>query len=119
MRVFFAVPVLATLFGATVFAANRYHCVGTEPFWSADVSEKTVIVSSPGEERETLLIAQRSYPQGTAPSFGEVIRAGKPGVDATLTIRSDSKCNDGMSEQTYTHEIWFLRNNTLVVGCCR
>ena len=109
----------ATLLAAPAFAANLYACGGTEPFWDADISNNSVMINFVGEEPTTYLIKQRTYPMGTPETFGEVIQAVAPnGAKASITIRKDDKCNDGMSEQTYTHEIWFLKGDKLVVGCC-
>lgn len=98
---------------------KNYQCAGTEPFWNAQIDAGLVTVTAPGEDVEHLTIKQRFYPLGTPPSFGEVIKASGAGADALLTIRKDSTCNDGMSEAKYSHEVWFLRGDNLLVGCCQ
>ncbi len=114
------------LAGLIIFAAApsfaqemTFKCFGTEPFWNAQIADGVVILAATGEKGEKLVITQRSFPAGTSPTFGQVIKAkGTTGEESIFTIRYDPKCSDGMSETEYSQEVWFLKGTQLVVGCC-
>ncbi|HWU42909.1 MAG TPA: hypothetical protein VN132_05700 [Bdellovibrio sp.] len=110
--------VLVFLAAAPSFAGNKYECVGTEPYWKAKVQDDLILADDANDGPQILSVSNRIYPLGTADSFGEVVKAQGAKYDAVLTIRADAKCNDGQSDDAYSHEVWFLKGNKLVVGCC-
>jgi uncharacterized membrane protein len=109
----------AILFSSVGFTAENeiWKCVGTEPFWSVRIEGKKITFEDPTQHSEfnqTNIL----YPVGMAPEIGFVISAQGQATDATLTVRKDATCNDGMSDQPYSHELWFSTKDHLFVGCC-
>lgn len=110
--------ILCFMVAGPAMAASNYKCIGTEPFWNISVAGDSVKVRAPGEQDVTLKIAQRLYPQGMSESIGEAIIAQNEKSAVHMTVRADGKCNDGMSDKLYSHEVWVTLNNKLLVGCC-
>ncbi|QDK38340.1 COG3650 family protein [Bdellovibrio sp. NC01] len=118
MKNYMAVIVL--LFAGNAFAAAQdLRCMGTEPFWNAKITGDKIIVAAPGEKDQSYKITLRTSPIGVPESFGEVLKGKGAAGDVTITVRADEKCTDGMSDATYSKEIWLLQNDQLVVGCCK
>ena len=87
-------------------------CVGTEPFWSLQVSGDAAVFATP--ERETPL-----RPLGEAGGFVGTVAAFDAGgetLDLTV-VRRD--CSDGMSDRPYgfTALVW-NRGELFLEGCC-
>ncbi|HRK69970.1 MAG TPA: hypothetical protein PLA85_00165 [Micropepsaceae bacterium] len=84
-------------------------CGGTEPFWSADISENSVRVTTP--EHEAGFDIQRD---------GPLIRRGAAGWDirikgaSSIILLETWECSDGMSETVYRYEY----DDGGLKGCC-
>lgn len=95
------------------FAATL-NCGGTEPFWSAQVTDKTIKVSSPVEEQNmTLKVVSKTQAAGFVDNFAMVI---KTKYTSLSVIAGD--CSDGMSDLTHSHHAVFDYNGTVLAGCC-
>jgi len=92
-------------------------CGGTEPFWSAEVSDEALVFSAFWEEEESI-----SYPINAAP------RAHTIGFPVFLMLEgggvaslSPNTCSDGMSDATYGWTLNLVRPgvyDTAYSGCC-
>lgn len=105
--------------GNAVAASQDLKCMGTEPFWNAKITADKITVSAPGEKDQSYKITLRASPLGVPESFGHVLKGQGAAGEVIATIRADEKCTDGMSDATYSKEIWLLQNDQLVVGCCK
>jgi len=102
--------------------AKKINCSGTEPFWSLYIGPEGIHYKSP------LNLGDRYYNAAT-PTGAEGIDSSDLGVyrtteintgqQATLIVREDSSCSDGMSERHYRYEIIYLTDAETLYGCCR
>lgn len=101
----------ATAFGETPV----FHCVGTEPFWSINVSEREKLIRfSTPDERMSLRILRKRVAVGSS-DYGAFILDTKY---TSLTV-FPSNCNDGMSDRVYTHSAVFdMGGRDVLSGCC-
>ncbi len=95
--------------------AVAFVCMGTEPFWSVEISEKAIVFQSPE-------IAPVSYPY-VAPQTGDAGAVyitppggGKSGMKITIT---PGACSDGMSDVEYPYFVVVEREGQILRGCAR
>ena len=94
--------------------AATYNCVGTEPFWNLKVTDKTMTYSNPAlESTMTLKVTSVADAVGFTPGFARIIRS----KYTRLTLISGA-CNDGMSDDTFTHHAMFESAEGIFAGCC-
>ena len=98
-------------------ASAALSCFGTEPFWSAKVSDEAVILKL-WDDKQTLIVSDVSAPAGMPNiEIGHIrILSDKRGPLAVLTANS---CSDGMSDEDYPKEIILFSGSTTLYGCCR
>ena len=112
MKSLFTVLVLGLL-SVPSFAAN-IECAGTEPFWSISVKGKFVWFNSPElKEPMALKILNRTEAFGYAPGHTFLIKTRY----SRMTVIGGT-CNDGMSDEDYTHNVAFEHDGKLLGGCC-
>ena len=93
--------------------ASSYQCFGTEPFWSLESYQSSFTFELMGERKQQYHYDQAVAPQGMQKDFISIFIK----KDTPLAIIQQSTCNDGMSDNTYTHQvILFLDQN--YYGCC-
>lgn len=94
--------------------ARRIRLLGTEPFWSIDISgtemHYTTPDNDPGEhfqvERELL-------------ADGGVRYTGEDGITAFSVEVTPGACSDGMSDETYAYRAEFQLGRQIQTGCGR
>lgn len=103
-------------FISTVFAETPvFHCVGTEPFWNMNVSEgKRLMRFSTPEGRIALRILRKRIASGSADQGAFILES-----KYTSLIVAPAECNDGMSDNAYTHAAVFdMGGRNIYYGCC-
>ena len=94
--------------------ASEINCSGTEPFWSLTVTGDKMVYSSPIEEdNATFKVVSALQAAGFAPGYITVIKS----KYTSLTLVA-GQCNDGMSDETYTHHAVFDKSGVILGGCC-
>ncbi len=104
------------------FSATAFRCGGTEPFWSLEVqADGSMVFSDPVAERIDIgaNVPRSAYgrmPEYMAAYDSQETTGAKRAIRAY--IFANDKCSDGMSDETYTHQIIF-DNGKVWDGCCR
>lgn len=70
--------------------------LGTEPFWSVDISHDALVLSGPDRPNLRAAPVRRTLMADSAVFRGETAE----GVELTVTL-SPQTCSDGMSDRTY------------------
>ena len=100
-------------------AAFAFECVGTEPFWSANLDMKRNLLSlnlNPMNEKSKATVrVVIENAQGTGGNYAFAVKA----KYVTAAITSNATCEDGMSGETYTHSVLLLGNGKPLFGCCK
>ncbi|MBK7477638.1 MAG: hypothetical protein IPN74_01375 [Haliscomenobacter sp.] len=95
----------------------EYICMGTEPFWSVEITAGGIYFSSPE-------IAKTAYPY-KAPKTGDAgavyeTEATISGVKSKLKVTvSPGACSDGMSDTEYPYFSEVVRDGETLKGCAR
>lgn len=103
---------LAFTFVTSSAFASTLNCNGTEPFWSAEITDSLIRFSSPGTN-ESLKITSRTTAAGFTEEGAFVVK-----TKYTSSAISMGSCSDGMSEHEYTHTIVMEKNGQVLAGCC-
>jgi uncharacterized membrane protein len=103
------IALLALAFSLTAFAGSDFTCAGTEPFWHIDLVGKSLAFNYDYDE----VYGSEAVVSRTTDGVDLVVRT----KSATAKI-TKGECNDGMSDQTFTHEIIYTDGKTVVSGCC-
>lgn len=91
------------------------NCTGTEPFWSAEVSEQSVkFENNSVEETKTFPISEISGANGYTADFIKIYwNADKP-----VAVVTSNECSDSMSDLVYPKEIILFDGKATYYGCC-
>lgn len=130
-------PVILTLSGIAHAGGSHpsYKCVGTEPFWSAEIQGGAIKVSSPDASPQgysTRKYTLSSSESAAGMSEGVAVQVtgsrsirGRNGatvrhkVSVSIIHAGTSGCSDGMSDETYSHHALVKEaNGALLYGCC-
>lgn len=110
-KVFLALT--AMVLSIPAFAINL-DCSGTEPFWNASVKNNIMTVSDPTLDTSAKL---RVLSVNQAAGFtANNIMVVKTKYSRLTVVAGD--CNDGMSEETYSHHAVLERDGIVFGGCC-
>jgi uncharacterized membrane protein len=110
------IATLAVLMLTSTVHAAVFRCMGTEPFWTAQINTTKQVTK-----------LQLTGPEGSTISTKITQAAGTTGDYAftaegkyvTFSVVTDAACNDGMSDNTYTHAVLLKRAGTSpLYGCC-
>lgn len=102
----------------TIASVDNFQCGGTEPFWGMEIKGSKMTYNDPIDNKKTTFnITEKLVPVGTSESFGFVVKANNGKSSVLATVRN-VECNDGMSDNKYTHEIMYINGSTVFVGCC-
>lgn len=94
--------------------AGKISCGGTEPFWGLSVEGEYMRYSDPVMETTmSLKIVSRLQPVGYSEGYIQVIKS-----KFTSLTMVHGECNDGMSDEIYTHHAVFDNNGVIMGGCC-
>lgn len=93
--------------------AELYRALGTEPFWSVEVTPGRLRYSSPENQAGTEFAASRSN-EGAATVF----TGGLEGKPVTLRI-TPGTCSDGMSDTVYSFKAQLEIGTDTLSGCAK
>ena len=96
---------------AGIEEGERLRFTGTEPFWGGEVTGKTLIYTTPGDEEGQAIEVSRFAGRGGVSFSGTL--DGAPLVLAA----SESPCSDGMSDRTYPFTITLQLGGEIRRGC--
>lgn len=96
-------------------------CMGTEPFWSLEVTETRLALEGPGLDRVEVALTARTRAEGRHGPYGLVGRA--PGGAAAMhAVVRRAECIDGMSDRRYGLALDLLLRTgdglAQYTGCC-
>lgn len=91
----------------------HFQALGTEPFWSFDVSADKLIYSSP-EVLKGISLKARSAADGKGYRYTAVMN-GKP----LVLVIQPGQCSDGMSDTTYAYTATYTLGTQTERGCAR
>ncbi|MBC7427920.1 MAG: hypothetical protein H7336_04855 [Bacteriovorax sp.] len=96
-------------------AASDFSCGGTEPFWDLTIKGSTVTYNAflADESIKVEKIISRTQAAGTQEDTAVVIKS----ETLTSTILA-GECNDGMSDNIYSHRIVLTSGDSVLTGCC-
>ncbi|MDB9340573.1 MULTISPECIES: COG3650 family protein [Cyanophyceae] len=95
----------------------EFRALGTEPFWSVDVSQTEIVYSSLGtDEKLTFPYVSPLSADGRTPDTVRVYRLGDKD-NTMLIIRKADNCSDGMSDNLYPYSALFIRGDMVLEGC--
>lgn len=108
--------ILATLLltlSLTAMADTNYSCFGTEPFWGIEVKGDSVTFNPYDLVPATEKITSRENALGVTEGYALMITTA-----TTTTAITTAECNDGMSDNVYTHTVLYKTPDALFYGCC-
>jgi uncharacterized membrane protein len=98
--------------------AKILYCVGTEPFWGADINltKGLVTISDTENVKGTTVKAQITPAAGTSLDYAFVAKS----KYTLLAVVGNETCSDGMSDEKYSHSVILTGYGAQpLVGCCR
>lgn len=105
--ILFAISVLFS------FNALALNCHGTEPFWSAEITDTQVKLDEFGD-KSVLPITSKTGAAGFMSDFLQVFSS----MNGPVAIVTSNKCNDSMSDFEFPHEVILFTGSTTLYGCC-
>jgi uncharacterized membrane protein len=128
---------LSALIASPALAVEKMECGGTEPFWSAVISDQQITLELSGR---TITYPKPTYAPATGASADSVMSIQATGkakrltgfvVNETLMVLADKKgkapddrftfrayCSDGMSERSFPFSIHLIVDGKPYTGCC-
>lgn len=94
-------------------SAATLNCVGTEPFWGAQITDKMLRYSDPVNEKMSLKILSKKMAVGYGEDGAFVVKTKYANASVAL-----GECSDGMSDEVYSHTIVLEMNGNVLAGCC-
>ncbi|HET9843691.1 MAG TPA: hypothetical protein VFP93_03430 [Gammaproteobacteria bacterium] len=115
--------VLLSLFPLQVAYSNCPQvCKGTEPFWNAEISEKSLTFQKIDEESQTYTLENVQHALGLQDDFLTKYQLRQEGaVKGTIFLLKTGNCSDGMSDEIFPYSVILDRDNdaSLHYGCCK
>lgn len=104
--------------GFSSLSTKVLKCTGTEPFWNLEINGSKMVYSDPVmNSKVTFKVSERIVPNGTSDTYALAIKASKGSNNVVATIRAGD-CNDGMSDESYEYDIFFVTKGAAYIGCC-
>lgn len=102
-----------TTFSLTSFAGDM-KCGGTEPFWDASVSKGILKFNEPTLSAPvSLKVLSVTDAAGYTPGNIQIVKTKFSRLSIVM-----GQCNDGMSDQVYSHHAIFEKDGVVFGGCC-
>ena len=108
--------ILATLLltlSLTAMADTNFSCFGTEPFWGLKIDADSVTFNPydliPASEK----ITSRENALGVTEGYAFMITTA-----TSTTAITTAECNDGMSDNVYSHTVLYKNADAVFYGCC-
>jgi uncharacterized membrane protein len=106
--------ILIAIIFNTQLMAQEFSCFGTEPFWGLKVTSQKIEFNNLTDEIESSNVISITNALGTVDLFATVLKTDN---QSSLTI-VQGECNDGMSDNIYSHHAVFNTHNSVFYGCC-
>ena len=111
MKMIIALAIITS--SLSVFAAPTFECGGTGPIWNARIDNDYITYSDTvNNEKIKLKIISRKEAHGYSKGAAFIVKTKY--AQAAVAI---GECEDGVSDNKYSHTI-LLENNGLLGGCC-
>lgn len=96
--------------------AYDYWCLGNEPFWNVQVSEKENLIDffSPLEEKQYHFVYTKPEEKGKSKIYTSENTVDGHKIKVTITT---GNCSDGMSEREYPYSSKVVLDGTTYTGC--
>ena len=108
------ITLLALTLSVSAMADTNYSCFGTEPFWNFSIQGENATFSM-GDTSVNEQVASITSAEGTPEDFAFLLTTDR---GATASIIA-GQCNDGMSDNVYTHNILYKSSEgSVFYGCC-
>ncbi len=101
------------LLSFNAFSNEAFSCFGTEPFWGLRVENNTLSFDNFDSISTSKIISAKNA-EGTTDLFATVITA--ENQDSLTIVRGE--CNDGMSDNLYSHHAVVKLKDRVLYGCC-
>ncbi|TNF05641.1 MAG: hypothetical protein EP326_00490 [Deltaproteobacteria bacterium] len=101
----------------SIKTAHAMSCLGTEPFWGAEItSEKLKLdLFIPGDASHLSWdVAKVEGAVGYVDGFVQVFSDS----EGPIAVTRKTACNDGMSDYDYEREVIIFSPNGVLFGCC-
>lgn len=92
--------------------ASEFSCVGTEPFWSLKITETQMSLDMM-DGVQTEAVQSKTQAAGTAEDYAFVVTSAS---GSATVVRAE--CNDGMSDNIYSHHVVLKSGSVVLAGCC-
>jgi uncharacterized membrane protein len=99
-----------------------FECIGTEPFWSAKITDKRIYFEDFGTETRESCTYIIKIPHNRSEASGQIFE-GKlsAGIIRVIILPKEKQCpcSDGMSETDYLYEVLIEQNGAYTQGCAK
>ncbi len=93
--------------------ATEYSCFGTEPFWGIKITEKVLKFDEIIEVKADEVILSKTQAHGTMSDYAFLVETDKTQISVVT-----GECNDGMSDNIYSHHALVKTGSQVLYGCC-
>ena len=97
-------------------AIEKYSCIGTEPFWSLELSDNGAVFDCEGKNYFKKVVYQA--PENRQIEYEMHFQSeDKPGLEGHAALTNYS-CSDDMSDRAYPYAVHFKVGTRVFSGCC-
>ncbi len=93
--------------------AAEYSCFGTEPFWGITITEDVLKFDEIIEVKADEVILSKTDAAGTTSDYAFSVETAKTQISVIT-----GECNDGMSDNIYSHHALVKTDSQVLYGCC-
>jgi len=98
---------------------DTLNCIGTEPFWSLDLKDSTVIFEDIDSIKTNFKLEKAEVSRNHTNRWFITATANKPEESLSISLIKTNMCSDDMSDFNYEYDMTTLINGTQVFsGCC-
>ena len=110
------------LFSSITSAQGKilYSCGGTEPFWDAWVTDSEVLFTLMGQDSVVFRYSDKLKAEGLQSDYIMIFKLENDKVKPVYLIIKKTekcKCTDGMSDNEYEYESYFIKDKITYFGC--
>ena len=103
---------LLLVLSTQTFAAE-YSCFGTEPFWGIKITEEVLSFDEIIEVKADEVILSKTQAAGTTSDYAFSVETANTQISVVT-----GECNDGMSDNIYSHHALVKTDSQVLYGCC-
>lgn len=94
--------------------ASDFSCFGTEPFWGLKITDKAIYLDTFEETKTKEEILSKQTAAGVGEEYAFVVKTN----ESTISVITGA-CNDGMSDNIYSHHVIYTNSQSTLYGCCQ